>query len=230
MKRFYTTVEIIAEQGRFLITLDGKLLRTPARNIFELENSSLAEAVQKEWQDQEEFIIPQSMPFTKLINSALDGGEKRQAQVVDDIVRYAGSDLLCYRADTPEELAQRQKQKWDPVLNQFAKTFGIYFSVTENISFIPQSCETLQKVRKLIMSYPSFFSLYALHSLTTLSGSVILALSIGKKLMSSSYGWELAHLDETYQETLWGIDKEAEQRRNNQFLEFCAATRVLEWI
>ena len=64
------------------------------------------------------------MPLTRLLNSAIDGVARTMAETRAEIARYAGSDLLCYRAEALETLAERQAEAFDPTLRWAAETLG----------------------------------------------------------------------------------------------------------
>src|SRR5512134_2965008 len=115
-KRFYTSVAVKDRDGGLALLLDGKPVRTPGKAQLLLPSRALAEAVAEEWRAQKGRIDPATMPLTKLANSVIDGVARREQAVIDDILAYAGSDLLCYRADGPRGLIEAQQAHWDPVL------------------------------------------------------------------------------------------------------------------
>jgi len=227
LKRFYKNVSVNPCDSGFSILLDGRLLKTPAKRDFIIPSAELAEIISREWLEQTDRIEPETMPFTRIVNSALDGTEQKREEVAADILRYAGSDLLCYRVLFPVELAEQQKRHWDSVLSLFEEKNGIRFNVTHDLAFIEQDAAIIGKIRMLLQDYESPLRLSALHMLTTLSGSAVLALSIGGELLRFEDAWQMAHLDESYQEQNWGHDEEALNRRNAHFRDFKAAAILL---
>ncbi len=59
----------------------------------------MAQAIAAEWDAQTAHVKPETMPFTRMANSALDKVTPQFAEVADLIAAYGASDLLCYRAD-----------------------------------------------------------------------------------------------------------------------------------
>lgn len=224
-KRFYTNAEAQAhEGGMFAIALDGRPVRTPGRNLLLVPDRALAEALAQEWQAQGTFIDPVSMPMTRLVNSALDGVATTMPEVAAEIVRYAGSDLLCYRADGPERLVELQREKWDPLLDWARDTVRAAFVLSEGIVFVAQPERTLEAVAAAMPTDP--LRLAALNLMTTLGGSAVIALAVSRGYLGAEEGWRAAHVDEEHQEALWGADGEALARREARFRDFAAAAHL----
>lgn len=231
-KRFYkdVSVEAVGSQGGdaagFAVLLDGRSLKTPGKNPLVLPNEGLAELVADEWRAQADYINPATMPVTKLANSAIDGIVGREAEVAADIVAFAGSDLLCYRADSPVELVKRQADVWNPVLAWAKEKFGANFILAEGVMPVAQPEETLAAFAKELSDL-SALQIGALHVLTTLSGSAVLALAHARGVLNSHAAWAAAHIDEDFQIEQWGADAEAAERREKRWAEFEAASRIL---
>ena len=114
-KRFYQEVAVKHEDGGAAsLLLDGKAVRTPGKAPFVLPSRPLAEAIAEEWRAQGERIDPSTMPLTRLANSVIDGVKGREQAVVGDIVNYAGSDLICYRAEAPDGAGEGAKRAMGP--------------------------------------------------------------------------------------------------------------------
>lgn len=225
-KRFYTAAEAnAAGEGLFRIELDGRPVRTPGRNPVAVPSRALAEALAEEWRGQGEFIDPMRMPMTRLANSALDGVAGAMGEVAGEIVRYAGSDLLCYRADAPEKLVALQGELWDPLLDWARETFGAVFMLSEGILYVEQPPRTLELIGAALPTDP--LRLAALNLMTTLSGSAVIALAVARGRLTAEEGWRAAHADEEIQEQLWGADAEALERRATRFRDFEAAARLV---
>lgn len=221
-KRFYTRVDMIeADDGSFRIELDGRPVRTPGRAPLAVPSAVLAERLVAEWAAQGEQIDPVTMPVTRLVNSAIDGVAPRRTEVAGEIVRYAGSDLLCYRADAPERLVVLQRELWDPLLDWARAEIGAAFFLSEGIRFVEQPPRTLEVIAAALPDEP--LRLAALNLLTVLSGSALIALAVWKGRLTAEEGWRAAHIDEEVQEQLWGVDAEAAERRDSRFRDFAAA-------
>ncbi|MBB4953433.1 chaperone required for assembly of F1-ATPase [Agrobacterium vitis] len=226
-KRFYTDVTIAAVDGGFAVLLDGKAVKTPARNGLILPTQRAAELVMAEWQAQVDVIDPGTMPITRLVNTALDSVAVSMDEVLDDIVRFSGSDLLCYRADGPQELVARQSEQWDPLLSWLANQHGARLIQTSGIIHVQQPQAATDAFRQALTAYDNVFALASLHVMTSLTGSAILALALADGFVSLEEGWNLAHLDEDWTDEHWGTDSEAQARRKARFVDMQAAHLVL---
>ncbi len=225
-KRFYKSVDVIADGSGFQIRLDGRPIKTPKKRLLELPRKMLADAVAAEWQAQVGVIDPGTMPVTRIANTAIDGVANSMSEVAADIVAFAGSDLLCYRACDPAELLARQAVAWDPVLAWVQKAHGARFVLSEGVMPVEQSDAALKKIASVVAPFNPF-QLTALHVLTTLTGSALLALAFASEALSLEEVWTAAHVDEDWQILMWGPDEEAAARRELRRLEFDAAAQVL---
>jgi chaperone required for assembly of F1-ATPase len=226
LRRFYKDVSVAGRAAPFSIRLDGKPLRTPLKASLALPTRALAEAVADEWQNQSEIIDPRSMPLTKLANTAVDRVETQRQRVIDDIVRFAGSDLVCYRAIEPEALRERQAGAWDPVVAWASRALDIHLLIAAGVIFRDQPADALAATRAHA-SAKSSWELAAIHNLTTLTGSAFLALMVAADAVAGEEAWKAAHVDEDWQNEHWGIDSEAQARRNAHRREFDAALKFL---
>jgi chaperone required for assembly of F1-ATPase len=224
-KRFYTSVTISQSDDGHRVLLDGRPVRTPKRAYLSLPTRPLADAVGAEWEAQATHIDPATMPLTRLANTALDGVTGRETDVRDDIVRFAGSDLLCYRAGHPAGLVERQTQVWDPILAWALTTLNTRFIVQTGIMPVTQPPPTLDRIAAALPS--DAFSLAALHVLTTLMGSAVLALAVHERHLEIGAAWAAAHVDEDWQIAEWGEDREAVRRRAGRLAEATSAAHFL---
>jgi chaperone required for assembly of F1-ATPase len=225
-KRFYEKAEVEERDGAFVLTLDGRPARTPARNFVAVPTWPLGEALAAEWQAQGPDIDPARMPLTRLVNSAIDGVAPNPAAVVDDLVKYVRSDLICYRAGEPDRLVAEQAAAWDPVLAWAYEEFGARFLLSEGVTFVTQPEAAVAAIRERIAAEGSPFRLAALHVMTTLTGSALIALAHAGGRLTAAEAWAAAHVDEHFQERVWGEDEEAMQRRGRREIDFLAASRL----
>jgi chaperone required for assembly of F1-ATPase len=226
-KRFYKNVGIKDEgEGGAELLLDGKTVRTPGKALLALPARALADAVAEEWRAQRERIDPATMPLTKLANSAIDGVKGREQAVIDDIVKYAGSDLMCYRAEAPEGLVAAQAKHWDPVLAWAKATLNAPLKLSEGVVHVAQPQASLERIRAELERFDAF-SLAALHVMTTLTGSALLALAVARGRLTPEEGWKAAHVDEDFQISQWGEDEEAARRRVHRWRDFDASARLI---
>ncbi|MBX3539030.1 MAG: ATPase [Chelatococcus sp.] len=225
-KRFYTVAGVDARPEGFALVLDGRGARTPGRKPLQFPTQAMAEAVAAEWAAQDDVIDPRRMPLTRLANSAIDGVADNGEAVAAEVVRYAGSDLLCYRADHPEKLVARQVALWDPVLDWARAELGARFILAEGVMHVEQPAAALAAVAARVQRYPGPFALAALNVMTTLSGSVLLALAVAEGHLSPAEAWTAAHVDEDAQIEVWGEDEEASARREARWLDFAAAAHL----
>jgi chaperone required for assembly of F1-ATPase len=167
------------------------------------------------------------MPLTRIANAAIDGVSREREAVAEEIVKYAGSDLVCYRASGPDRLVARQAERWDPVLAFARDELGARFMLAEGVMFVEQSAEALEAVRAATPRDDAFV-LAGLSVMTTLTGSALLALGVLRRTFSAEEAWEAASLDEDWNVELWGEDFEARARREARWREMKAAARLLD--
>lgn len=221
-KRFYKTVGTRPAENGFEIVLDGRPLRTPKRRPLSVADATLAATVAAEWDAQETEINPARMPMTCLLNAAIDGVADMPDAVADDIAAFAGTDLLCYRAGMPEGLVARQKEVWDPILSWAEAMLGARFMLAEGVMPVAQPASTLAAVRNRLPTDDPL-ALAALHSMTTLTGSVLIALAVQDGRLTVDEAWGAAHVDEDWNISLWGADAEASRRRERRQTEMRTA-------
>ena len=172
-------------------------------------------------------IDPAGMPMTRLVNSALDGVAQDMASVKAEIVKYAGSDLLCYRAGEPASLVETQARFWDPILTWAQEELGARFICAEGVMFAEQPATSLAAIERVVAQVSSPLALAALNVMTTITGSALLALAVAKGRLDAAQAWEAAHVDEDHQMRTWGEDAEALARRARRWREMDAAALVL---
>jgi chaperone required for assembly of F1-ATPase len=225
MKRFYKSVSI-GESGRaFQILLDGKSLKTPSGAQLNLPSRALAAAVAEEWDTAGETVDLHAMLLTRL---AFAAGEvaKNRAHVEEQVLGFARSDLLSYRAEYPSELIVRQEAVWDPYLDWAAERYGARLVTASGIIHTPQPDAAITALEKAVRSRDDF-ALAALHAATTLTGSLVLALALIDAHQNAEAIYAAATVDETFQAEKWGSDAEAEARRNTHAKELAAAERFM---
>lgn len=225
-KRFYTSVAVAARDGAFAVTLDGRAIKTPAKRALAAPTEALAAAVAAEWEAQSTHIDPGTMPLTRLLNSALDGVVDHAGDVAAHIAGFAASDLLCYRAETPEGLARRQAEAWDPILEWARTALGARWRVVAGLMPVEQPADALRAVARRLEGCDAL-TLAALHVLTTISGSALIALAHAEDALTLEKAWAAASVDETWQREQWGRDAEAEAFAARRFADFAAASRCL---
>jgi chaperone required for assembly of F1-ATPase len=228
-RRFYSDVSVEESGGGHRILLDGRPVRTPQKAELSVPQAALAEALAEEWREQGEFIDPETMPLTKMVNTALDAVTGREAAVAADIAAFAGSDLTCYRAEHPTELVAMQAKAWGPVLSWAQERLGAEFVLTEGVIPVNQPPEAAQAVADAIAQYDAL-SLAGLHVMTTLTGSALIALAHAQGRLTAEEAWDAAHVDEDFQISQWGEDQEAMERRARRWAEFQAASRLVGFV
>jgi chaperone required for assembly of F1-ATPase len=224
-RRFYKQASAVPSGGSFQITLDGRSVKTPNKQILAVPNQSLAEDIAVEWNAQGETIDPAQMPLTRLANSIIDGVSVAPDAVAAEIEKYLGSDLLFYRAEAPEGLVARQTSAWDPILAWARDELGARFMLAVGISFVSQSQEAIARAQTAIPNDP--WRLGAVHVLMTLTGSALLALAVLRGAIGLEEAWAVAHVDEDWNMQTWGRDEVALGRRASRLVEAQAAAKVL---
>lgn len=225
-QKFYTSAAAVETAGGFEIALDGKSIRTPGKNPLVVPNRALADSIAAEWNAQQDKIDPMTMPITRIANSVVDGVSQNVAAVIDDMAKYFGSDLLFYRAGFPEELIARQAQHWDPVLRWAADDLGAHFILTEGVMHVAQPDAAIAAARRRLPN--DAWRVAALHMVTTLTGSALLALALHEGARDAQQVWAAAQVDEDWNRDKWGADEEVESRRAARQRDFEAAVAVLK--
>ena len=225
-KRFYASASVAKTDGGFSVTLDGRPIKTPSGKIVIAPKREIAEAIAAEWQAQQEIIDPLTMSLTRLANSVVEAVADRADAVADDIEKYLGSDLLFYRAGHPEGLVAREAAHWDPIVFWAAETLGAHFMLAEGVVHVRQPETAIASARAAFPDDP--WSIAALHVVTTLTGSALLALALTYRVRDPEQIWAAAHVDEDWNIEKWGIDDEVAARRAARLVDFQAATRILK--
>jgi chaperone required for assembly of F1-ATPase len=207
MKRFWTAAGVAADPEGWAVVLDGRPVKTPAKARLILPTERLARAVAEEWDAQQGEVRPALMPLTRTANSAIDKVAPMAAAVVEEIARYGGTDLLCYRATAPTGLIARQAAAWDPWLDWIAGQ-GAALRVTSGIVHVAQPEDSLDRLTAQV-ARRSHFELAALYDLVAITGSLVLGLAVAEGRLEASDAFDLARVDEDWQAEQWGIDDEA---------------------
>ena len=222
-KRFYKSVAITNQLG---IALDGRNVKTPLKAALVLPTRPLAEAVAAEWDAQVDVINPHAMPLTKLSNTAIDRATAEKSKIAAEILEFAGSDMVCYRAESPAGLVLRQTTHWDPVIAWAKADLSVNFTTVNTITHKRQPPAALQALEAHIKLLDPF-SFVAVHNLTTLTSSALLAAMVGVGKIRPDAAWLAANVDEDWQIETWGEDNEAMARRAGRLNEFSACVRFV---
>jgi chaperone required for assembly of F1-ATPase len=225
-KRFYKEAGVKEAEDGFVVTLDGRPIRTPSGRVVAVPVKPLAEAVAAEWQAQGETLDPLTMPLTRFANSVVEGVAGRADLVRDDIAKYLQSDLVFYRAGHPEGLVEREAEHWDPVLDWARDSLGAHFILAEGIMHVSQPEAAVTAARAALPSDP--WTIAAAHVVTTVTGSALLALALVHRVRDPDQVWTAAHVDEDWNAEQWGTDEEAAARRASRQVDFRAAVQILQ--
>jgi chaperone required for assembly of F1-ATPase len=225
-RRFYQQADVEEADGEFRVVLDGRPVKTPARRTLATPKRALAHALAAEWNAQRDVIDPAKMPLTRLANTIIDGVVEAPSAVAAEVERYLACDLMFYRAPGPAGLVTRQAKAWDPVLAWVRETLGADFVLTQGIAFVAQPAQSLAAASCAIPTDP--WRLGAVHAVTTLTGSALLAIALARGGLSVDAAWAAAHVDEDWNMELWGRDQLALEHRAARFAEMQAAATVLD--
>jgi chaperone required for assembly of F1-ATPase len=225
-KRFYTEAGVGEAEGGHTVTLDGKPIKTPSGRMMILPVRALAEAIAVEWEAQGEFIDPLTMPLTRFANSVVQGVIDNAKAVADDVAKYFASDLLFYRAGHPEGLVAREATHWDPILFWAAENLSAHFILAQGVMHVRQPEPAVAAARAALPSNP--WEIAAMHVITSLTGSALLALALFHKVIDQDQAWAAAHVDEDWNAEKWGVDDEAAARKAAKLIDFNAAVGVLK--
>jgi len=231
-RRFYTEVSVSEGEGGFGLALDGRPVRTPAQRPLAAPTAALADMLADEWRAQRELIDPSSMPLTRLANSIIDGVADAAPEVAVEVEKYLASDLIFYRAETPQGLVRSQENAWDPLITWAREALSADFRTGAGVVHLPQPQDALTAAAATIPrnngNATDIWLLGATHSVTTLTGSALIALALLSGRLSVADAWAAAHVDEDWNMAQWGRDELALERRAYREAEMHAAARVLE--
>ena len=227
MRRFWKDVTVEQDDGGWAIQLDGRSVRTPARTSLSVPNRALADVIAEEWSSVGNEIDPREMPLTGFANAAIDRVAPERQAFARGLGRYAEADLACYRSEWPPELAERQKQSWDPLLAWARRRYDVDFATTSGIIHVPQPPATVDRLAHEVTALDPF-RLAGLSSLVTIGGSLIAGLAVLERAIPAEEAWAAVSVDERWQLEQWGSDTEAEQALDNRRRDFLGAARFVE--
>lgn len=209
-KRFWKAASVVEAESGFAVQLDGRAVKTPAKQLLAVPTHAMASVIAQEWDAQHEIINPNTMPATKTANAAIDKVSVQHAEVAEMLAAYGDSDLLCYRADAPEELVQRQAEHWDPMLEWAKEALGAALEPRVGVMHAPQHPDAIKVMTERTHALDPF-ELAAFHDLVSLSGSLVLGFAAALDGRPVEQVWDLSRLDEMWQEEQWGKDEDASE-------------------
>lgn len=212
-RRFYKEVTVSREAEGFAVRLDGKAVKTPSGKPLLMPTDAAARLVADEFSAQGERMDPMTMPVLRLVNTAIDGVASDPQAVIEDILRFSSSDLLFYRAEGPEKLVARQADAWDPIIDWAHAALGARFFLAEGVMHVEQPREAIGAIGIHLRRRDDIFRLSALHVITAITGSALLALAVEADEIDAETAWNAAHVDEDWNVEHWGLDAEAAARR-----------------
>lgn len=226
-KRFYKQAAVACADGSFLVQLDGRPVKTPARNLLSFPTAAAAQLVADEFAEQDNDINPALMPCTRLANTAIDGVAAEIEAVQEDIIRFASNDLICYRAEGPGALVARQAEVWDRYIDWTRSRYGARLYLAEGVIHVAQPRDAIALIGAAVKQISEPLRLACVHTMTTLTGSAIFALAIHEGEVDAGEAWQAAHLDEDWTIEHWGEDREATERRTARWQDMKAASDML---
>jgi len=228
-KRFWKTAEAAQQEHGYAVRLDGRPVKTPAKASLIVPTRALADAIAREWDAQEETVNPNAMPMTRSANAAIDKVARQHAEVADMVADYGDTDLLCYRADAPSELVDRQAAEWTPYLEWARDRLKVHLVPISGVMYAPQPEASLDRLRAMVHEMDAF-ELTAFHDLVGMSGSLILGLAAARDLRPIEDIWNSACLDDIWQQEQWGEDAEAAQEAMRKRAAFFHAKAFLDLV
>lgn len=229
MKRFWKEVTVEREGKGWIIRLDGRPVKTPARADLLLPSEGLANSIAEEWRHVEQKVDPRALPLTGLANAAIDRIQPDHGVFAASLAKYAEADLACYRAEGPRALVERQEEHWDKLLAWARRRYDVEFVTTAGLAHVPQPGTTVERVSHAVAALDAFM-LAGLSPLVTIGGSLLAALAVLEKAMSVEEAWQAVTVDDRWQLEQWGSDAEAEVALENRKRDFFAAARFLDLI
>lgn len=226
-KRFWKETDIVEAGKGFEVRLDGRSVRTPLKTLLVVPSRGFAERIAAEWDAQDETLNPQSMPFTRAANAALDKVTPQHAEVAEMLSAYGGTDLLCYRATGPDTLCARQAESWDPLLHWAAERYGARLRVTAGVLPVDQDPDSLARLSQAVAAFTPF-QLTGFHDLVAISGSLVLGLAVAEGRMSAEAGFAASRIDEEWQISQWGEDEEEAERIAVKRADYLRAKEIFD--
>lgn len=226
-KRFYKDVGVQPTDNGYGVTLDGRAVMTPGRQMLELRTEPLANAIADEWAAQTEHIDPKTMPLTQIGCTAIDRIAANRAEIEEMLAKYAETDLVCYRATSPADLAAMQHEHWQPLLDWCGRALNIQLDTTDGLLPIPQAPDALQNTRDIVQNFDDH-ELSVISVVTHSSGSLVIALALANGFIASDDATTASQVDEIHQSQLWGLDHEAEVRLESLRADIKAAEIYLD--
>tara|TARA_B110000240_G_scaffold195456_1_gene245156 strand:+ start:249 stop:965 length:717 start_codon:yes stop_codon:yes gene_type:complete len=218
-KRFWKKATVVEVLGGYGIELDGQRLQTPSKLPLIVVFRVIADAIASEWMAQVDLVNPSAMPATRMANSVIDKVIVNQDAIVEMLSEYSGSDLLCYRAISPQSLIDAQGIVWNPLLDWSAKKMLAPMNVTSGVMYIEQPATSIDVYRSKLKEMNPY-QLAGVHDLITISGSVIIPMALISNHLSIDQAWIASSVDEIWQEKQWGPDAEAKEARGKKRLDF----------
>jgi len=219
MKRFWSTASFEQVETGFEVHLDGRSVKTPAKRPLLLPTEAMAYQVALEWDAQEDVVDPTAMPWTRSANAAIDKVAIQRSEVVDHLASYAETDLLCYRAEGPESLIDRQSAAWNPILDWVAQKYGARLAVAAGVMPVSQASADMERLAATMRGMTAF-QLTGFYDLVTLTGSFVLALAATESKESTEDLWAHSRIDEIWQSEQWGEDEEATEQAETKKTAF----------
>ena len=226
MKRFWKEARVEQVEGGWLVRLDDRPVRTPARRLCVVPVAGMADGIAAEWNAQGQRIDPLSMPLTRAASTCLDRVVPDVEAVRRTVAGYGGTDLVCYRAPGPAELAARQAAGWDPLLGWAAEALGARLVTGEGVMHVAQPAGAVARLAAEVCALDAW-EVTALSELTTLSGSLVLALAVCHGRLDPAEAWALSRIDERWNIEQWGEDAEAASQTARREADFMAAAELL---
>ena len=225
-KRFWKSADTQATENGFGILLDGRPVRTPAKAVLTVPSLAIAQSIAAEFDAQEDRIDPRTMPFTRTANAAVDKVAIQHAEVADMLADYGDSDLLCYRAEAPDDLVARQSTSWDPLLDWADSALGARLETRVGVMHASQDPTALSKLRQNVHEMNNF-ELAAFHDLVAISGSLVIGFAAKAEFMPAEELWLTSRVDEIWQQEQWGEDEEATEMAQHKKAAFLHASDFL---
>ena len=226
MKRFYQKAEPAKRAGGYAITLDGKPIKTPGRRDLLVPSEALAAAIAEEWNAQATEVRAAKMPLTRFATTTVDRVATQRDAIIRQTANYAGTDLVCYRATHPPELAARQQAVWQPLIDWAVLRYDAPLAVTSGVIPKSQSEESLRAFASAVAEHDDF-ALTALHVATAACGSLVIGLALTQGHLDAEGAFAVSQLDESFQIEAWGEDAEQAARRRALAADIQAAVRFI---
>ena len=197
---------IKTEDGIHTLYRNDEHMQTPRALPLAVPQEKLAQAILHECLAQkEERLDLRTMPMTQMTLTVIDIASTQRSAIINGIVRYGETELVCQRAADPVDLIEKQHAVWQPYLDWCKASFKADLLTGSGIVPFEQNIDALAALRAAVEVYDDY-KLIGLSEAAGISGSLVLGLALVTGHATAKLVFEAAELDTLWQKAKWGED------------------------